>query len=270
MRAFPVAAILTGLVAMAAGTAAAQPAADRRMQAALSLAVTLEAFTGPVDRHCGIFLLPEAQEAASADPEWPFAASRREMRAALRCVLAARKAGRSTWTLWQWPGEDSARFTGYATTAVSDVQVVQFDSRIADGPRLTPCVRPRINGDGEQVCRNLTGPLSTGDLERAVNRLRRDVVDTAGEQHAPLVTTARPATPGDGDGASDDSDELSRIVAGVQHGLQSAGQPHWPACPWHHDHALEGRDQRWYCARDQRFVADLGRLTRAGVPKVKK
>ena len=44
--------------------------------------------------------------------------------------------------------------------------------------------------------------------------------------------------------------------------IRAATGRDWPICPLHHTHALELRDQQWFCAEDAAFVAPLGRLRR--------
>ena len=44
--------------------------------------------------------------------------------------------------------------------------------------------------------------------------------------------------------------------------IRAATGRDWPICPLHHTHALELRDQQWFCAQDAAFVAPLGRLRR--------
>lgn len=245
-------------------TVAGQPAADERlMQAAFVAAARIETVVGPVDRHCGIFLLDSRPATEDA---WPVAATRRQMQDGLRCILDARKAGRSSWVLWQRPAIDAMSFGGFAISAVSDPQVVSASiGGVARDVTFTPCLRPRIDKRGDVLCRNTVPARSGRDLDRFLSRLRRDVERTAGEAHADTVaridaTAARePARTAPG--------YLSLVADRVQSSLQETVDPNWPACPRHHDHPLEVRDERWFCGRDRVFLALVGDLTKAGVAR---
>jgi hypothetical protein len=250
--------------AVCAASAAGQSAPDERlMQAAFITAARIETVVGPVDRHCGIFLLESRPVTGDA---WPVAATRRQMQDGLRCILDARKAGRSSWVLWQRPAIDATSFGGFAISAVSDPQVVSASiGGVGRNATFTPCLRPRIDKRGEVLCRNTLPARSGRDLDRFLNRLRRDVTLTAGEAHTGTVaqveeTAAREA-------ARSDPGYLSLIVDRVQLSLHADVDRHWPACPRHHDHPLEVRDERWFCGRDRVFLALVGDLTKAGVPR---
>ncbi len=252
------------LVAVLAASVAGQSAPDERlMQAAFIAAARIETVVGPVDRHCGIFLL---ESRPATEDAWPVAATRRQMRDGLRCILDARKAGRSSWVLWQRPAIDATSFGGFAISAVSDPQVVSASiGGTGRNATFTPCLRPRIDKRGEVLCRNTPPARSSRDLDRLLSRLRRDVARTAGEAHADAVarveeTAAREA-------ARTDPGYLSLVADGVQLALQAEGNRNWPACPRHHDHPLEVRDERWFCGRDRLFLAPVGDLTKAGVPR---
>lgn len=238
-----------------------QPAEDRRMQAAFRAAAQIELVVGAVDRHCGIYLLDPADGLPEA---WPAAASRREMRDGLRCILDARKAGRSSWVLWQRPAIDTTSFGGFAISAVSDPQVVSVGG-LGGNATFRPCFRPRIDKDGEILCRNVAAPLSERALGRALARLKRDVSRTAGDTHADAVTRADEAAARDASRTG--PGYLVRVADDVQRSVQASGDANWPACPRHHDHPLEVRDDRWFCGRDRLFIAPLGDLTKAGVKK---
>ena len=231
------------------------------MQAALRAGAQIELVVGPVDRHCGIYLLEPAEVLAEA---WPVAASRGEMRDALRCILDARKAGRSAWALWQRPAIDTNSFGGLAISKVSDPQVVSVGGR-GGNASFRPCFRPRIDDGGTITCRNVAAPLSERELERALTRLKRDVSRTAGDAHDGAVTRADQAAARDA--SRSDPGYLVRVADDVQRSVQEAGIDNWPGCPRHHDHPLEMRDDRWFCGRDRVFIAPLGDLTKAGVKK---
>jgi hypothetical protein len=243
-------------------SADAQPAADDpRMLAALRAGAQIELVVGAVDRHCGIYLTAPAEVLPE---EWPAAASRREMRDALRCILDARKAGRSTWVLWQRPAIDSISFGGVAISAVSDPQVVSVGGR-GGNASFRPCFRPRIDKGGKIACRNIAAPASERDLDRALARVKRDVSRTAGKTYDGVVARADEAAALDA--TRIDPGYLVRVVDEVQRSVQEGGVDNWPTCPRHHDHPLEMRDDRWFCGRDRAFIAPLGDLTRAGVKK---
>lgn len=263
---------LAGLLTVIAAVAAAQPPApdDPRLQTALKAAARVEALLGPADRNCGIFLLEFNRPVESTEEFWEGAATRRQMIGAVRCVLDARRKGQSASALWQRAGIDSTRFGGVASSPASDVQLVEFDSMKPDGVALSPCLRPRVAKDGRTRCRNTVGRLSDRDLDRALSRLLRDVVQTAGEAKAAAVGQASGRLRESVAGGEVDAGRLSSAIADVQRAVQSdAAHARWPACPRHHDHPLEERDHLWYCARDRVFVAEIGGLARAGVPRVK-
>ncbi|MGD9904354.1 MAG: hypothetical protein AB7U83_12890 [Vicinamibacterales bacterium] len=257
------------LLAVAVG-GAGQPADDTRLVDAHRVAAQIETLLGPADRNCGIFLLEAGRPVSSTDDFWKPAATRRQMRDALRCVRDARRNGQAATAVWQVPGFDASAFGGVATSAVSDLQVVQAGSRSAtDGVQLMPCLRPRVDDAGEIVCRNTPRPLSGRDLERVLSRLRRDVEQTAGEAQAGHVARVfgAPLEAG-GDSAPElEPARFAALAADVQRVVQQ-DRAGWPACPRHHDHPLEPRDQHWYCSRDRVFVAEIGGLARSGVPRV--
>lgn len=233
------------------------------MPAAFIAAARIETMVGPVARHCGIFLL---ESRPATEDIWPVAATRRQMNDGLRCILDARKAGRSSWVLWQRPAIDATSFGGIAISPVSDPQVVSVSvGGVGQSTTFAPCLRPRIDKRGEVLCRNTVPARSGRDLDRLFDRLRRDVTRTAGDVHAGTVArveerAARAAT-------RTDRGYLPLVAEGVQLALQEEFDPNWPACPRHHDHPLELRDERWFCGRDRAFLALLGDLTKAGVPR---
>jgi hypothetical protein len=251
------------LAAVWASSVVGQSAPDERlMQAAFIAAARIETVVGPVDRHCGIYLL---ESRAATEDSWPVAATRRQMNDGLRCILDARKAGRSSWVLWQRPAIDSTSFGGFAISPVSDPQVVSASIGISRNATFSPCLRPRIDKRGEVRCRNSVPARSSGDLDRLLDRLRRDVTRTAGEAQAGAVSRVE-ETAGR-EAARTDPGYLSLVADGVQLAVQADGNRNWPACPRHHDHPLEVRDERWFCGRDRVFLALIGDLTKAGVRK---
>jgi hypothetical protein len=225
---------------------------ERRGDAATLATSEIEAFTGPVERHCGIFTLP-------AGLDGPAAADRKEIVKALRCIRDAQRRGRAAWAVWQVAGVDATVFDGLAATAVSDVQLVQGEGS-GGIVRLQPCLRPRVQKDATIACANArsTTPLSPGDLKAALSKLERDVERTAGKEFAPVV--ARLATQAGANASPSDPGLLPRVVGEVQRAVHDQADATWPACPRHFAQALEFRDQRWFCARDRAFIADLGGL----------
>jgi hypothetical protein len=137
---------------------------------------------------------------------------------------------------------------------------------------LSPCLRPRVARDGRIDCRNALRPLSRRDLDRTLSRLRRDLAQTAGEAHAATVDQASGRLRESAAGSEAVAPaRVSAAIADVQRAVQAeAGGAGWPGCPRHYDHRLEERDHHWYCARDRVFVAEIGGLARAGVPRVGK
>jgi hypothetical protein len=259
-----VVALAPALAAVWASSVAGQSAPDERlMQAAFVAAARIETVVGPVDRHCGIFLL---ESRPATEDAWPVAATRRQMQGGLRCILDARKAGRSSWVLWQRPAIDATSFSGFAISAVSDPQVVAASiGGVGRDVTFTPCLRPRIDTRGEVICRNSESARSGGDPDRFLSRLRRDVERTAGDAHA--GTVARVDETAARETARTAPGYPSLVAHRVQASLQETVDPNWPACPRHHEHPLELRDERWFCGRDRVFLALVGDLTKAGVPR---
>lgn len=260
--------LLLPTVVAAEATAQSSAPGDPRLQTALKVSAQIETLLGQTDRNCGIFLLEFNRPVESTQEFWQGAATRRQMIDAVRCVLDARRKGRSASALWQRAGIDATRFGGVASSPVSDPLLVDFDSMRADGVALSPCLRPRVARDGRIDCRNTARPLSRRDLDRTLSRLRRDVARTAGEAHAATVDRAsgrlRESAAG---GEVVAPARVSAAIADVQRAVQAeAGHSAWPVCPRHHDHALEERDHHWYCRRDRVFIAEIGGLARAGVP----
>lgn len=224
---------------------------ERRQDAATLTTSEIEAFTGPVERHCGIFTLP-------ASLDGPPAAARKEIAAALRCVRDAQRRGRASWAVWQLAGVDATVFDGIAATAVSEVQLVQGEG--GGRVRLQPCLRPRVLKDATIACANTAGPPSASDVKSALSKFERDVNLTVGKSAVPLVAAA--STRVDGAIPPSDPNYLARVIGDVQRAVHEASDPNWPACPRHFAHPLEIKDNRWFCPRDAAFIADLGGLWR--------
>jgi len=261
--------VLAATACVAAAQSATAPG-DPRLQSALRVAAQIEAQIGAADRNCGIFLLESNRPVESTEEFWQGAATRGQMIDAVRCVIDAKRRGQSAFTLWQRAGIDATGFGGAAATAVSDILLVEVGNQRPDGVTLAPCLRPRVLKNGTIECRNAVGPLSSGDLDRTLSRLRRDVAQTAGEAQAATVDEAsgrlRESAASGGPVAPE---RVANAIADVQRAVQGAGVAGWPACPRHHDHPLEERDHIWYCPRDRVFVAEIGGLARAGVPRVR-
>ncbi len=219
----------------------------------------IEALTGPVIRHCGIYTLSDGFDS-------PPAAGRKQVTAALRCVREAQRRGRGAWAVWQVPGVDAIVFDGLAASAVSDVHLVRglgSDAQV----ELTPCLRPRVPKDASITCANLA-PLEPGDVRKALDRLSRDLEQTAGVELPDVVWPADASTAAAPAGENGEP-VLARAAASAQQTVHAAGHPLWPRCPRHFLHPLTYRDGWWFCDRDRAFVAELGRLSRV-VPRVKR
>ncbi len=260
-RVAPAAVAAAAVLLTTALPGAVQTALDERQQYVATLVTgEVEALTGPVTRHCGIYTLTTGFDS-------PPAASRKEITTALRCVLDAQRRGRAAWAVWQVPGVDAIVFDGLAASAVSAVHLVRSLGSDAEVD-LTPCLKPRVQKDASIVCANLDRPSGSGDVARALDRLGRDLEQTA--------DVPRPAFADHVDGttetmAIDDDGEamLARAVANAQRAVREAGHALWPRCPRHFLHPLVHRDGWWFCDRDRAFVAELGRVSRV-VPKVKR
>jgi hypothetical protein len=244
-------AVLTA--AVTAAVAAAQPADDARLVVAARASLLVERFTGPVERHCGIYTITDA-----ANFNVWAAVDRRQMRAALRCVTQARKTGRGTWVLWEVRGIDTTKFQGYAVSPDSDVHLVEFDQIEPGSVHLRPCLRPLVQKDLTTRCTNRDQPLSARELEAALSRIERDLSRSLGQVPPAAIaaarqraTTLRPPV---------DAAEVSGIVAEVQASVRAAGGGDWPLCPLHGTHALEHREGYWFCSRKAVFFQPLGRL----------
>lgn len=251
----PAASALTLLLCLAAGRpAAAQPGQsglDERRNAAVTLVSgEIERFTGPVDRHCGIYTL-------AGGPQGPPAVTRRQIAAALDCVQAAKRRGRASWAVWQVAGVDATVFAGLAVTALSDVHLVDTGGNPTD-VALRPCLRPRVGGQGAVVCRNQ--PAADRDVRRAIDRFRADVSRSFGSDAASGVERAMAAARAPASRSADD--QVQHLVAVGREALRASEGVDWPACPIHRTHALVLKDQHWFCEKDGAFVAPLGRLRR--------
>lgn len=225
---------------------------DERRNAAVTLVSgEIERFTGPVDRHCGIYTL-------AGDPQGPPAATRRQIATALRCVQAAKRQGRASWAVWQVAGVDWTTFAGLAVTAVSDVHLVDTGGSPTD-VSLRPCLRPRVDGEGLVVCRNQ--PVDEGSGPRALDRFRADVARSFGKDVASEIARAMArVTPGQASPTSEA--QMQRLLTAGRTALAASQGVDWPLCPIHRTHGLVLRDQHWRCEQDGVFVAPLGRLRR--------
>lgn len=253
------AATAAAVVSLFASVSLAQPDAQLERLVARTTA-QIEDFTGPVELHCGIYL--RTRDAAGV----LVAANRKQIATALRCVTRAKRLGRAAWAIWEQPqGADSTAFGGFATTATSDIHTVSVNIGVGTRFILTPCLRPRVDKQSAVTCRNKSQSLSDGDLENALSKLRRDVARTSSAPEDVVATVAQRAredsgaTPGDGG-------SLTKIVNEVQLTVQTESAENWPLCPRHHTHALEFRDDRWFCGRDSAFIVELGGLRKV-LPK---
>ncbi len=235
---------------------AAQTALDERQQHVATIVTgEIEKLTGANGRNCGIYTLTGGIDS-------PSPVGRREVTAALSCVLAAQRRGQAAWAIWQVPHVDAIMFDGLGASAVSAVHTVEGVGTNAD-VRLAPCLTPRVGHDATIECANRRQPRS-GDVRKVLRALRRDVERTSGMAWAPVA----PSAP---DPASTDEAAalIARAVTTGQRAVHAAGEPHWPRCPHHFDHPLTYRDGWWYCERDAAFIAQLGRVSQA-VPRVKR
>jgi hypothetical protein len=239
------------LLPLASSAVAQTGLGERRNSAVTLLTGEIERVTGPVERHCGIFVL-------TGDPSGPPAATRRQIQAALRCVLDARRRGRAAWAVWQVTGVDATVFDGLAVTRVSDPHLVSASGNGA-AVTLTPCLRPRVDKEAVIRCRNT--PVEADGLPRALERLRDDVRRGVGKDAGAIVD--REAALAAGADKSPD-DVLGDITTRVRTALRETTDQDWPICPLpqHRDHVLALRDQHWFCATDAVFVARLGKLRR--------
>lgn len=224
---------------------------ERRTAAATLVTGEIERFTGPVDRHCGLFVL-------AGDPQGPPAATRRQISTALRCVQAARRQGRASWAVWQVGGVDATVFAGFAVKPLSDLHLVDSGGNASD-VAVRPCLRPRLGGDGVVTCRN--APVDAASLRQALDRFRDDVARAFGRDVATAVMHAAAASTSDAASQGPDA-QVQRTVARGREALRASHGLDWPVCPIHRTHALELYEQHWFCDEDAVFVAPLGRLRR--------
>lgn len=229
-----------------------QTGLDERRNAAVTLLTgEIERVTGPVDRHCGIFVL-------AGDPSGPPPATRQQIQSALRCVLEAKRQGRAAWAVWQVAGVDATVFDGIALRRFGDPQLLEASGNGA-AVEMRPCFRPRVDKDGVIRCRNT--PVDAKGIRRAGDRLRDDVRRSLGKDAARIVdregllVTPQTAFPGP-DGA------VQQHLARVREALRAGSGVEWPICPLHRDHTLELYEQHWLCRKDTVFVAPLGKLRR--------
>lgn len=263
------------------GAAAAQTALDERQQHVATITTgEIEKLTGPAARNCGIYPLTGGIDS-------PSPVGRDDIATALRCIQGARRRGQAAWVIWQVTGVDAIVFDGLAASAASAVHTVHglgSDAEIT----LRPCLTPRVLKDASLDCANVAHPLSAGDVDDAMMHLARDVRRTAGRELADLIPgdaaaprrddvsgTASPerngpssASPSARDGAAPLPGAIvARAVAEAQRAVHADGEPQWPRCPHHFDHALTYADGWWFCERDRAFIAALGRIA-TKVPRV--
>ena len=251
-------AVLTVLVLAAvaqAQTPAGEPGqtgVDERRNAAVTLVTgEIEKFTGAVDRHCGIFILPGA-------PDGPPAATRQQIATALRCMQQAKRQRRAAWAVWQVGGIDATVFAGFASSRFSDLHLVDTGSA-PDDLSFRPCLTPRIAKDGAVTCRNQ--PVDAKGVRQAMDRFHDDVARAFGKDIARATDTAILATPSDQLPVSPDG-HVQVLVAHGREALKASQGVDWPLCPIHRTHPLVLREQHWFCDVDAAFVAPLGRLRR--------
>lgn len=234
--------------------AAAQTALDERQQHVATIVTgEIEKITGPAGRNCGIYTLNGVNG--------PSPVGRREVNAALRCVLAAQRRGQAAWAIWQVPHVDAILFDGIGASAVSAVHTVTGRGSNAD-VELSPCLEPRVGRDLAIECAN-ERPPTPRDVEKTLRALKRDVERTSG------VAWADVAPPPPGDASGPPSETLTAQVTAAQRAVHAAGGTQWPRCPHHFDHPLTYREGWWFCERDAAFIAAVGRLSSV-VPRVRR
>lgn len=255
-RLVPALAAAVGVTIGPAPSVAAQTALDERQQHVATIVTgEIEKLTGAGGRNCGIYTL-------TAGVDSPSPVGRREVSGALRCVLAAQRRGQAAWAIWQVPNLDAIVFDGLGASAVSAVHTVEGVGTNAD-VRLAPCLMPRIGKDATIDCANRRPPRP-GEVAKLLRGLKRDVERTSGMAWPPLA----PSVP-DPSTAADPAVLAARAVTAAQQAVHAAGEPQWPRCPHHFNHALAYRDGWWYCERDAAFIAEVGRVSVA-VPRVKR
>jgi hypothetical protein len=244
-----------GMMLWLGPAATAQTALDERQQHVATIVTgEIEKLTGPAGRNCGIYTLRGV--------EGPSPVSRREVSAALRCVLAAQRRGQAAWAIWQVPNVDGILFDGVGASAVSAVHTVTGRGSNAD-VELAPCLDPRVGKDITIECANERPPTAR-DVGRALRGLKRDVERTSGF----AWNTVAPPAPADA-ASADPSGTLTAQVTAAQRAVHAAGETAWPRCPHHFDHPLTYREGWWFCERDAAYIAALGRLSSV-VPWVKR
>ena len=225
---------------------------DQRRNAEVTLVTAeIEKFTGQVDRHCGIFVLP-------GEPDGPPAASRQQIQTALRCMQQAKRQGRAAWAVWQVGGVDATVFAGVASRRFGDLHLLDTGSA-PDDLSLRPCLRPRVTKDGAIACRNQ--PIDGRSFEQVMDHFHADVRRSFGRALAKDVQRAIAALPPPAATATPEETARQQVARGREV-IRTATGRDWPICPLHHDHALVLREQHWFCERDGAFVAPLGRLRR--------
>lgn len=248
-------AVVAAVGVAGARPAAAQPALDERQQHVATIVTgEIETLTGPAGRNCGIYTLRSVDS--------PSPVGRREVTAALRCVLGAQRRGQAAWAIWQVPNVDAILFDGIGASEVSAVHTVVGRGSNAD-VELAPCLDPRVGRDLTIECANHR-PLTPRDVEKALRALKRDVERTSGFAWADVAP--RPPSAGVG---SDPAETLTAQVMATQRSVHAAGETQWPRCPHHFDHPLTFRDGWWFCERDAAFIAVVGRVSSV-VPWVKR
>lgn len=257
MRGIAIAGTVVAALAVAPADAQAQIGDPATQAQAARVSLQVERLTGPVDRHCGILLLPPGPHGQ------PEAVGRAAIATALRCVVEARRLGRRTWALWQLPAIDSTVFAGLATSGQSDVHRIDADS-MGSTLRLSPCLRPRVGKDAAVTCRNRPGPVTQDEFEDTLAGLKRDVRRALGKDGAAAVAAVTQTAAG---GSEALAERPAAVMLAAQAALQPLAGGPWPSCPYHHDHALQVRDRYWFCDRDGVFVAEVGRLPKRPRPR---
>lgn len=246
-----------GVTVGLAQSVAAQDALDERQQHVATIVTgEIEKLTGPAGRNCGIYTL-------TAGVDSPSPVGRREVTAALSCVLAAQRRGQAAWAIWQVANVDAILFDGVGASAVSALHTVTGRGSNAD-VELAPCLKPRVGKDLAIECANRRLP-APDDVPRALRALKRDVERTSGmawPEVAPSPVTA-------GAASGEPSAVLTQTATEAQRAVHAAGEPQWPRCPHHFDHPLTYRELWWFCERDSAFIAAVGRVSTA-VPRVKR
>lgn len=248
-------AVVTAVGVTAAPAGQTPTALDERQQHVATLVTgEIEKLTGPAGRNCGIYAMRAV--------DGPSPVSRRQVTAALRCVLAAQQRGQAAWAIWQVPNVDAILFDGIGASAAGAVHTVTGRGSNAD-VELTPCLDPRVAQDLSIECANRRPPTPRA-AEKTLRALRRDIERTSGLAWADVAPQARSAGVG-----SDPAETLTARVTAAQRSVHAAGETQWPRCPHHFDHPLTYREGWWFCERDKAFIAAVGRLSSV-VPRVRR